>query len=255
MPMLSATKGNKISIKPQRVFFLFRALWPVFVMVCFNGANLIAEEVDHLLVAVNGSVITEGDLYIARYLNELVFPGQAVDSTSKEEEIDRLINQELIRQEMINLRMGLEDESVIDDRIQKLEKRYESSGGIARYLDSLGISREELYSFLKLRILTSKFLEFRFQPFVRVSEREIASYYTDILQPQLRESDIAIPPLKEVSDKIKEILKEKKLNAELDQWIENTRSNAEIEYFRDNGLAVPENADEPSNKPQAGSTE
>ncbi len=236
--MLRTEMENRIHVIRKRFVYRFRLLSPLFVIFGFTASNLLSQEVDRLLVGVNGSVITEGDLYIERRLNALVFPDQTIESTSREDEIDRLINLELIRQEMGNLRVELEDEGSIDDRIEALEKEYASSGGIEAYLDRYGISKEDLISFLRQRKLTSKFLEFRFQPFVRVSESEIASYYTEILLPQLRKSEIEIPPLNEVSENIETILKEKQVNAELEEWIENARSHSEIEYFRDNDPVV-----------------
>ena len=203
-----------------------------------------AEQVDRLLVGVNGSVITEGDLYIARRLNDIVYPGRPATPVSREEEIDRRINLELIRQELKNLRLEIEDESLVRTKLEAVTERYSSSGGLARILEASGISNEELYEFLEHEVLTARFLDFRFRPFVRVERKEIEDYYRERLQPQLRESGVDIPPLEEVSKKIEEILMEEKISRELDLWVENARDNARIEYFLDDTLRSPEKGSE-----------
>jgi len=240
--MRMSKKGwnSKKSWNQLATSLVFETVLFVCLIFCAGITNLSAEQVDRLLVSVNGSVVTEGDLYVARSLNELVFSGQAENPSPREAEIDRLIDLELIHQELKNLRVELEDESLVETRILQLRQRYAAVGGISERLENLGISETELYSFLKLDVLIGEFLKFRFRPFVRVSKEEIEDYYRQRLQPQLQESGIDLPPLNEVSDKIEVILEEEKINDELNQWIENARSNAKIEYFRNDGVVAPE---------------
>jgi hypothetical protein len=47
----------------------------------------------------------------------------------------------------------------------------------------------------------------------------------------LREAGVALPPLEQVSEKIRSILREEKINDVLDQWIKEIRRNSRIEYF------------------------
>jgi hypothetical protein len=202
----------------------------LMVFLCCTG-NIPAEEVDRLLVAVNGTVITQGDLYIARSLDALLATDKEDTFVADRKEIDRLIDLELIRQELRNLRIDMNDDGSIDARVLTLRERYANDGGLSRVLEQFGISESELDAFLKLELSILKFVEFRFRPFVRVRSNDIRSYYNDRLTPQLQDSGSEIPPLEEVSKKIEEILIEEKINNELDQWIENTRRNARIEYF------------------------
>ena len=216
------------------------ALRIVALLCCVGTAFTRAEPVDRLLVDVNGSVVTEGDLYLARVLNELVYPGRTANPVSRAEEIDRRINLELILQELKNLRLELEDESLVQARMEQIERRLADSGGLSGAIEAIGVSNEELRSFLKLEALITKFMDFRFRPFVRIEKEEIEDYYRERLQPQLRESGIDIPPLEEVSTEIEEILQEERINVELNLWIENARKSARIEYFLGDVGGAPE---------------
>lgn len=234
------TEWSRKTSRNRRGATLFGAARLIALVCCAGIFFAHAEPADRLLVAVNGSVITEGDLYVVRSLNEIVYPGRAVRTARMEEEIERRINLELILQELTNLRLKLEDEDLVRAKLAQIEQRYADSGGLSELLESIGISEEELYSFLKLETMIAKFLDFRFRPFVRIDRKEIEDYYRERLQPQLRASGIDIPPLEEVSKKIEEILLEEKINTELELWIDNARNNAKIEYFLDNALRSPD---------------
>ncbi len=188
-----------------------------------------AEEVDRLIAAVNGKAITEGDLDLARSLNALMFYGKS--SRSRDDELNRLIDLELMRQELKNFSLTQEDEGRVQARLQSLRDSYAETGGLPALLRQLGLQESELISYVRLEFSILKFVDFRFKPFVNVSEEEIKNYYEGRLSLQLRKSNLTLPALTEVSAKIEEILKEEKTNTVLEQWIGEIRRNSHIEYF------------------------
>jgi hypothetical protein len=216
---------------------IIRAGLPVFVL---SVANLCAGEVDRLLVAVNGVVITEGDLDIARSLNAMDSPGKRVDRVSRREEIDRLIDLELMRQELKNFSLDPQDEIQLDAKAKEFRDHLAEVSGITHSLEQVGLTELELHSYLRAAISVLEFVQFRFSPQAYVSEEEIAAYYAERLTPQLREAGVELPPLAKVSADIEKNLKEEKINDALDQWILDTRRNARIEYFNSDGSDVPE---------------
>jgi len=226
---------------------LFRTIVTGLLLLVFGVVNLSAEEIDRLLVAVNGTVITEGDLYITRNLREFMAYGEPMDSVPPEEELNRFIELELIRQEMRNLNVATEDEESVDAMMKELRDRYDGEEGLLRQLEKIGVQEPELVSFLRLEFSIWKFVEFRFQPFAPgVSAKDIEDYYNKTYVPQLRELGLEIPPLESVSTEIEGILVEEQINADLNQWIQDTRRNSRIEYFNDYGPGVrdPENSRE-----------
>ncbi len=202
-------------------------LFGLFISGCACG-----EEIDRLIAAVNGKVITEGDLDLARSLNSLMFYGKTPVPGSRDDELSRLIDLELMRQELKNFSLTQEDEGRVQVRMQSLRDTYaEKGGGLLILLRQLGLQESELISYVRLEFAILKFVDFRFKPFVNVSEEEIKNYYEGRLSPQLRKSNLDLPALAGVSTKIEEILKEEKTNAVLEQWISEIRRNSHIEYF------------------------
>ncbi|MGD0308235.1 MAG: hypothetical protein ABSC02_03010 [Acidobacteriota bacterium] len=181
-----------------------RALCVAIMILCRwgFGGPLAAQEIDRLLAAVNGKVITEGDLSISRSLNSLILLGRSETNPTRAQELSRLIDLELIRQEMESFPFGQADQSSIQSEVEKqrsaLMTVYAEIGGLPALLRRLGLQEDELVSYLRLRVHVTRFMDLRFRPFVTgVKEDEVDA----------------------------------KVNAALDQWIQNIRSHSHIELF------------------------
>jgi hypothetical protein len=197
------------------------------------------EELDRLIAAVNGKVITDGDLKLARSLNAVVFTSDNQVPSSRLDEVDHLVDLELMRQELKNFQLAQDDEGKIESRLQSLRDYYAQQGGLPALLQSLGLQESELVSYLRLQSSILKFVDFRFRPFVSVSAEEIQKYYEGRLRDQLKKSGLEFPSLEQVSARIEEILKEEKMNAMLESWITEVRRNSKIEYFQETPASTP----------------
>ncbi len=190
-----------------------------------------SEEIDRLLAAVNGKVITESDLNLARNLNVLVGFGKTAPAISRQEEIDRLINREILRQELENFPLQPEDQGRAERRMEELKQGYAEIGGINYVLRRLGLQEPEIEAYLQLQVSMLRFIELRFRPFVNVTEDEIRKYYDEQLVPRMQESGSPIPTLDEVSAQIEDVIIEDKVGREMDEWISDLRRNSRIEFF------------------------
>lgn len=201
-----------------------------------TGTGLLSgEEIDRLLAAVNGRVITEGDLKMALSLNAVLTLGKGVAGPSRQEALDRLINLELTRQELENFPVEQGDQSKIQASVQArigaLKSAYAEIGGLPTILRQLGLQEDELFSYVRLQALADRFIDMRFGPFVSISAAEVEAYYRETLAPPLARSGSALPTLDEVAPKIKEILTKDKATAAYVEWVDNIRSHSRIEIF------------------------
>jgi hypothetical protein len=210
---------------------------------CMGAVSSSAQEVDRLLAAVNGQVITSWDLKMARSLNAVLSTvlerGRSQPAPSQQEEISRLVDRELLHQELENFpveqgesnSVKASQQAAIQAVLDDLRQAYAEIGGLPALLRQLGLQEQELVSYVRLQILIVRFTSLRFDPFVTVSEAEMETYYSTRLLPELQRAGAAVPPLPEVSSRIEEILREEKKNAALEQWIANIRSHSRIEYY------------------------
>lgn len=207
----------------MKIFIILTAI--LFAVPVFS------EEIDGLIVAVNGKVITEGDLNLAEKMNELFLSSNNEFPRSRTEAIGKLVNRELLRQELAGFSLTPEDESKVESRIRSLRDTHASQGGLEVFLLQLGLQESELHAYLRLEFSILKFIDFRFRPFAVVSAEEIKEYYEGKLADQLKKAKVELPPLSQVSVKIEELLREEKVNVSLDQWIGSIQRNSRIEYF------------------------
>jgi hypothetical protein len=139
----------------------------LIVLLQMAGGSYAAEEIDRLLAAVNGKVITDGDLRLARNLNALVGFGRTT-SGSRAEEIDSMINRELLRQELEHFPLA-EDRNRADQRLEELKQGYAEIGGITYVLRGLGLQETEIESLPGAAGRMMRFIDLRFRPFVSVT--------------------------------------------------------------------------------------
>jgi hypothetical protein len=186
-----------------------------------------------VLAAVNGKVITESDLRIARNLNSLLVFGKDEQGggSSRQAQISRSIDLELIRQELTNFPLDPDEQSGIEARVEELKAGYVEIGGLDPLLRKLGLQAAELQDYLRLQASILRFVNLRFRPFVSVSPDEVSAYYRDKLAPKLQGAGVPVPPVEEVSAKIEDLLKEEKVNAALDDWIKELRAHSRIELL------------------------
>ncbi len=221
---------------------LFSTLWSTRL------GSVRAEEIDRVLATVNGRIITESDLRVSRDLNLLLQYGTRRGAEpSRDDELKRLIDLELVRQELENFPLAADDKSGIDAQITELRTAYAEVGGLGVLLNRLGLQEEELVSYLRLQASIKRFVEVRFNPFVTVSAAEVEDYYRKDLVPRLEKSGAAVPALSQVSKSIEELLTETKVNASLENWIQGVRGTSKIEYFAESG----ERSASPKSIPQA----
>ena len=211
----------------------------ILLQTAVGGA---AEEIDRLLAAVNGKVITEGDLRLARNLNALVGFGRTTPPTSRAEEIDQLINRDLLRQELEHFPLQPEDQARADQRLEDLKRGYAEIGGITYIMQGLGLQEKEIEAYLALQVAMMRFIDMRFRPFVSVTPAEIEEYYRTQLVPKLRETGSRIPPPEEVSKQIEGVLIENKVGQMMDDWVQNLRQHSEIEIFDESRMNPLESA-------------
>jgi peptidyl-prolyl cis-trans isomerase SurA len=205
--------------------------WVLLVVGCLGLTQAHAMEIDRLLATVNGRVITEGDLLLARELNAVMVAGKAVRAQTALDEVNRLIDLDLLHQELENFPMTQADEREVEARVREIKQTFPGEVTVSSLLARLGMQDRELDVFLRQQVAILRFIDFRFRPLAAVSDQEIQTYYHDKLAPELKGAHLSIPPLPEVSSKIEAILMEVKVNDFLDQWMSEARHNARIEYF------------------------
>lgn len=195
-----------------------------------------AEIIDRLAAVVNRQIITLGDIEQELRLQDLDplvgdLPGVSSSQQQKlthDLVVQRLIEQTLIR-EQIQQFPGLEiDDEQVESQLVAIGKKV---GGVEK-LAAMRIDIQDLRNRLRWQLQVMKFIDYRFRQFVIVDMKEIEAYYQNQFLPELQKRNaLPAPELAAVEERIRKILTEEKLNAQVDEWLASLRKDAAIEIF------------------------
>jgi hypothetical protein len=200
------------------------------VVLLLSATGAVAQKtVDQILVLVNDEVITKSDLLWSLALDpQAPNPAAAVSGDVLRQKLDIMVDERLVSQEAARIPASEVTEPEIRKKRTDLIARFKSEAAFRERVGSVGLTPDRIDELLRQRILIERFVDFRFQTFVFVTEPEIQKYYDETLAPDVRRRGQVPPPLDKVRDNINSILKAEKVNDELDRWLSATRQRADI---------------------------
>lgn len=208
----------------------------IFVMAMYLAFGLTmaraGEVIDRIVAVVNNTPVLLSD-WDEAWRCEALLAGRAPESysaTEQHEIFDRLVDQELLRQQMHGYLLPAVAEEDLQSRLQ--EVRTQLTGGKdgqwATLLRRAGVTEEEAAYHVRRQIEIERFVDVRFRAGIRIEDRAITRYYNDVFRPQLYRAGGKEVPLDEVSGKIREILTQERMEEQLAAWIQTLREETEI---------------------------
>jgi SurA-like N-terminal domain len=204
----------------------------LFVILAAAGLHA-AEVIDSIVATVNGHAILQSD-WEDEFCFEAFLAGRPLDQVSFSERktaLDRLIDQELLREQMQPLESLHVSPADVQRRLQEVRAQFPNAAteqGWLSVLSSYHMTEAELKDRLTRQMEVMRQVENKLRPNVQIDAKSIESYYADHLLPQLRQSGGKEVPLAEVSPKIKELLTQQKVNQLLAAWLQNLRAGSDI---------------------------
>ncbi len=191
------------------------------------------EIIDRIVAVVNGQIILQSQwdqnvCYEA--FSEHRLRGK-VTQEQRKAALDRLIDQELIRQQTRAADLHPATAIEVDRRIADIRKQYpegtddaEWNALLAKYGLKIGDLRERVATELE----EMRTVDARLRPGVQVDSRSVESYYREKLLPELRAQGAKEVPLAEVAPEIREILAQQRINDLLIGWLHTLRTSSNI---------------------------
>jgi peptidyl-prolyl cis-trans isomerase SurA len=189
--------------------------------------------VDRIVATVNGHIILQSDWEDALRF-EAFTSNRSLDQLTSEDRkasLDRLIDQELLREQMHSADFLHATGEEVNDRIAEIRKQYSLAENEPGWRDALvryGLTDEELRQRISSELDALRLVDARLRPSVNIDSKSIESYYNQELLPQLRQSGEKEVALNEVSPKIRELLTQQKVNELLLAWLQNLRAGSTI---------------------------
>ena len=193
-----------------------------------------ADVIDRIIATVNGHIVLQSD-WDDELDYEAFTAGKPVQQFTAEEHktaLDRLIDQELLRQQMPDNDPQLEiSEQDISARLQELRKQSAAADNnqawqalLARY----NLSEDDLRKHVTMQVKIMRLIDEHLTSTIQIDDKSIEDYYNQTFLPQLRQKGAKEPSLAEVTPKIRELLTQQKLNDALKEWMQNLHDSSTI---------------------------
>jgi len=195
--------------------------WILFTAVLASGAII-----DRVAIVVGKHPVLDSsinrDIRITSFLNNET-PDFSLDSRKKA--ANRLIDQELIREQTRSGGYPVATEDEADRMLEEVRKdRFPNDAAYRRALAQAGIGEDELKDRLLWQLTVLRFIDARFRPAAVFSEEEIQNYY------KAHRAELG-PSLDEARQKITDQLTGERVNTMLHDWLKQARTETRIEYL------------------------
>jgi peptidyl-prolyl cis-trans isomerase SurA len=210
----------------------------VVVLALFMGtlampAARAGQVIDRIVATVNGHIILQSDWDEGqRY--EALLNGRALDQFTDDDRravLDRLIDQELLAEQMKSASFQHATESEAAARVAQARKQYPEAAtdeGWTALLSRYGVTEKDLVAHVQQQIDLMRLVDAHLRPAVQIDSKTIEAYYREKFVPQLKESLVAEVPSADVTAKIRELLTQEKVNELLVSWLQSLRSESKM---------------------------
>jgi hypothetical protein len=219
------------------------------LMIALAGAwgRPAAEVIDRIVVLVNGQPIVLSEWEEALRYQALLEhrPLEQLTPEDERQALERLIDQELLLQQMRSRNLPAVEEAEVDRRLAELRRQAGAPGDAAwnGLLQRYGLSDKQVRRQAAAQLNLMRYVSVQILPGVRVEARNVLAYYRRELVPELRRRGEMVPELESVSDRIREILAQRQADELLREWLATLRRQSEI---RVPGAGAPAAAGEPA---------
>lgn len=188
---------------------------------------------DRVLAVVDEDPILASDVDRVVKLG-LMKPNEGeADTAFRRRVLDALIEERLRFHEID--RYGFEQVPVeeIEAQVARIRESFPSEEAFRQALKEVGLDLKALRQLVARQLLVLAYVDERLGARVFVSLDEISKYYRNVLTPEIQRRGQTPPPLEDVREDVREVLKQQKLNQELESWTEDLREQADIVVHAD----------------------
>ena len=191
------------------------------------------EVIDRIVATVNGHIILQSD-WDEALCYESLLNGRPLSQFTDDDRravLDRLIDQELLGEQMKSAFFEHASDSEAAARLAEARKQYPEAAtaeGWQAVLARFALSEKNLLEHVRQQIDLMRLVDARLRPAVQIDSKTIEAYYREKFVPQLKPAAAGQNPPAEVAAKIRELLTEEKVNELMVSWLQSLRSESKV---------------------------
>jgi hypothetical protein len=198
------------------------------------------EIIERVVATVNGQPILQSDwdeaVRYEAFANQR--PLRKISVADHKAALDRLIDQELLRQQTSHTDVARPAPEDVHKQIAQLRGQYGTAQAWQAALLRYGLTQLDVEHHVALQITINRLIDQRLRPAIHITRGNIEAYYREQLLPELRKAGVRDVPLVEVSPKIQEVLTQQQMNQLLTAWLRDLRTQSEIRLGGGGGVSA-----------------
>jgi hypothetical protein len=228
----------------REIFQIHKRLFYLIIVALFligSSGKLQAQQIVDRTVAtvsdnaVKAQLITYSDLLWQLALQPEA-PINPPTSQDLNQALETLINQRLIALEAERLPYIAPSDDEVKTEIKRILALFPSTAEFERRLRLVGFESVNDANFRRMmeqRVAIEKYLDFRFRSFVIVTSEDEMRYYREVYTPEFRKKKpgLLLPPLDDVRPEIHKTLTERKIEDDIEKFLDDAKRRATIEIL------------------------
>jgi hypothetical protein len=196
------------------------------VLTLASWGQLRAQEVlDRIVARVENDVILLSELQtLSRY--QKFVDGK---SESDEQVLGRLIDQWIVRSEANTAHFPPPSDAEIDGSLERLKRAFGSPEEYEARKRENRLSDADVRGIIASQLFLSGYLDSRFRPVVQIDAQEIEKFYQESVVPRAKARGQEPPSLEAAREAIQELLVQKGISAQAEQWIKESRDRLHVD--------------------------
>ena len=162
-------------------------------------------------------------------------PG-APEGETRARVLDGLIDHQLRYRAAERFGVGRVSVDRIEEQVEAIRSGFPDRNAFDERLRELGLTETELRQLVARQLLVLRYVDERLGAQVFVALEDIRAYYEESLVPELQAAGQPVPPLEEVREEIRAVIRQQRLLEEVDRWTAELRREADVQWFLDQPL-------------------
>jgi len=191
-------------------------------MAAFTSAQ---EIIDRIVARVDTDIILLSDVRTLARCQTLIDEKAESDALI----LDHLIDQWIVRNEAKAALYPQPSKEEVQRSLERLKRAFSSPEEFEERRKQAGVSEGELEGILRSQLYFSNYLDSRFRASIQIDDKDIEAFYKERVVPRAESRGQTPPTLDAARGFIEEVLVQRAINVQADQWLKESRARLRVE--------------------------
>jgi len=209
------------------------SIFTAYIVLAGTPVLYAGQVIDRIVAIVNGHVILQSQLEDGLCFEALssARPVSSLNDDDRRAALNRLIDQELVREQTQESDLPQPAPEQVQKRIQEIRAAYPEATSDSAWQKTLaryGLDEKQVESRVALQLGLLREVDIRIRPSVQIDNERIEAYYRNVYLPELHKTGAPEVALPEVASRIREILTQAQIDELFNTWLQSLRKDSKV---------------------------